>query len=127
MYIGGLMRTFAMFTPIIAALLLLTGIGNIHNRLLDAPYSWYDEHWLVAKIILFVILAINGAVVGRKLAMGRMMLIKSIADKNPAADAEQRIAGYNRKISLLFLVQTILIIAILYLATFGSGKHPGEF
>jgi hypothetical protein len=127
MYIGGIMRTFGLFTPITASLLLLTGIGNIHNRLLGAPYEWYQEGWLVAKIILFVILAFNGLFFSRKFSMGRMMLIKAVADKNAPADAEQRIASYNKKISWLFLVQTLLLLAILYLATFGSGKHPGDF
>ena len=127
LYIGGLMRTFSIFVPINAALLLLTGIGNIHNRLLDAPYAWYDEGWLVAKIICFAVLVVNGFTFGRIFAVKRIMLIKAVAEKNPPSDAESKIAGYNKKISILFLVQTALILAILYLATFGSAKHPGQF
>jgi putative copper export protein len=127
LYIGGIMRTFGTFAPFNVAFLLITGIGNIHNRLLGAPYSWYEEGWLVAKVICFAVMAANGLLLAPKISKNRMMLIKAIFDKKAPADAEQQLANYNRKLSVFFLVQTALLLAILFLSAFGSAKHPGQF
>ena len=127
MYIGGIMRTFGMFTPYIAAVLILTGIGNIYNRFLGSPYPWYDEGWLVAKLICFVVLVSNALILIPRVGMSRMMLIKSIAEKNAPSDAEQQLAKKNRTVSIIFLVQATLLLTIVYLSAFGDGKHPGQF
>ena len=127
MYIGGLLRTFGMFVPINAGLLLITGIGNIYNRFMGSPDPWYSEGWLVAKLICFVVLLFNGAVIARKLAMSRGMLIKALAEKSAAPDSEQKVAALNKKITMIFAIQTLLLLTILYLSVFGSGKHPGVF
>ena len=125
--IGGIMRMFGAFAPWNIGLLLLTGIGNIYNRFLGAPHSWYDEHWLVVKICLFAIVAFNGLLIAPKLGMKRAGVIKSMAEKNASPAAEKTYADLNRKIRLLFTVQTVLVLSILYLSVFGPGKHPGVF
>lgn len=125
LFIGGIMKTFSIISPIAIALFLITGIGNIHNRYMEAPEAWYTEGWLVAKIILFAILATNGLVFGPKLAGKRMPLIKALADKTASADAEQQLKGLNNQVSLFIMVQLILFLSILFLSAFGGGKHPG--
>jgi len=127
MQIGGVMRIFGAFAVYNVILLLITGIGNIYNRYSGTSIAWYSESWLVIKIILFAVLALNGLFVAPRLMMGRMMIIKSMADKTAAADAEQKLSGCNRKVSLFFLVQAVLLLAVLYLSVFGPGKHPGLF
>jgi hypothetical protein len=127
MQIGGVMRIFGAFALYNVILLLITGIGNIYNRYSGTNIAWYSESWLVIKIILFAILAINGLFVAPKLMMGRMMIIKSIADKTASADAEQKLSSCDKKVSLFFLVQAVLLLAVLYLSVFGPGKHPGVF
>jgi uncharacterized membrane protein len=127
LYIGGIMRVFGAFVPYNVALLVITGLGNMYNRYLDAPYPWYDEHWLVTKVALFVVLAFNALFVVPKVGMKRGMLIKAIVDKSAPIDAEQQVEVYNKKISRLFLVQTALLLVILFLSAFGTGKHPGVF
>jgi hypothetical protein len=81
----------------------------------------------VAKLICFAVLAISGLFLAPKISKNRMMLIKAIFDKNAPADAEQQLANHNRKVSIFFLVQTILLLTILFLSAFGAGKHPGQF
>ncbi|HXG38345.1 MAG TPA: hypothetical protein VNL36_06220 [Bacteroidota bacterium] len=125
LYIGGIMKTFSIISPIAIGLFLLTGIGNIHNRYVEAPEAWYTEGWLVAKVILFGILATNGLVFGPKLAGKRMPLIKAIGDKTASPDAEQQLKGLNNQVSLFIMVQLILFLSILFLSTFGGAKHPG--
>lgn len=125
--IGGLMRMFAAFGPWNVVFLILTGIGNIYNRFLGAPYSWYEEPWLVIKICLFAVVAFNALMIAPKLGMKRAGVIKSLADKSASTGAEATYAQLNSKIRLLFIVQTVLLLGILYLSVFGPGKHPGVF
>lgn len=124
-YLLGLAKPLGMASPIVAAILLITGIGNIHNRLMGTELSWLDEGWLVAKVIIFSVMLLNGLIFGPSLSKKRAGLVKGVADGSGAPDAEQKIAGLNKQISLFYLVQAIFLIAILYLSTFGPGKHPG--
>lgn len=127
MQIGGVMRIFASFGPYNVILLLLTGIGNLYNRFHGTEVAWHSESWLVIKIILFAILALNALLVAPGLMKNRMMLIKSFVDKTAPEGAEQKLTGYNTKVMLFLFVQTVLLLAVLYLSVFGPGKHPGSF
>jgi hypothetical protein len=120
-----IMKTFSIISPIAIGLFLVTGIGNIHSRYLEAPEAWYTEGWLVAKIILFAILATNGILFGPKLAGRRTQLIHALSDKTASADAEQQLKAYNNQFSLFLMVQLILFLSILFLSVFGGAKHPG--
>lgn len=127
MYIGGIMRVFGAFAPYNVALLLITGLGNIHNRYFGSQVFWYQETWLVIKISCFVVLAVNALFVAPKLMKNRMMLIKSMAEKNAKADDEKKLTRYNNKVVLFFLAQIILLLTVLILSVSGAGKHPGQF
>lgn len=127
LYIGGIMKTFGMFAPINIALLLLTGLGNMYNRFLGAPYPWYEETWLVIKLACFVVMASNGMFVGKKIGMKRVLLVKAIVERNAPADADQQVARYDKKISVVMFVQLVLLLTIVLLSAFGTGKHPGQF
>lgn len=127
LYLGGPMKTFGIISPFAGLIMLITGIGNIHNRLGGSNVAWYQEGWLVAKIICFAILLINGLASGPRLSKNRMMLVKAINDKTAPPDAEQKLAGYNRQLTIFYVVQTVLLLAIVFLTVFGAGKHPGAF
>jgi len=118
-------RTIGLLSPFAAVLLLATGIGNIHNRYLGSPLSWFDEGWLVAKIMLFAVSLLNGMVYGPKLTRNRTKLIKALADQSAPANAEELMRSYNTQITLFYLVQSVLLLLILFLSVFGTGKHPG--
>ena len=127
LYIGSIMRTLGGIAPYNIALLIITGIGNIYNRTFGFSYPWYEEEWLVIKIGCFLVLAINALFVVPNIGKKRGMIINSVVN-NPALEgAKEKYEIYNKKISLLFLIQTTLLLAILFLSAFGSGKHAGEF
>jgi uncharacterized membrane protein len=125
LYLAGMMRKLGIFSPIVSAVLLITGIGNIHNRLMGVELSWYEEGWLVAKVILFAIMLVNGTFLGPMMSRRRAGLIKAMVEKTGTEETEKGIAALNRQITLFYAVQGILLLAILYLSTFGPGKHPG--
>ncbi|MGA3242998.1 MAG: hypothetical protein ABSE41_00135 [Bacteroidota bacterium] len=127
LFTAGIARTIGLLSPVAAILLLATGIGNINNRYLGSPLAWYNEGWLVAKIMIFVVLVLNGMIYGPRLTRNRTKLVKALSDQSAPANAEELMRSYNTQITLFYLVQTVLLLLILFLSVFGTGKHPGLF
>ncbi len=123
--IAGIARTIGLLSPVAAMLLLFTGIGNIHNRFIEPEMRWYTEGWLVAKIILYVVMVLNGMVYGPRLTRGRLKLLNTMADQSAPANADTTLRSLNRQITLFYFVQTLLLLLVVYISVFGSGKHPG--
>jgi hypothetical protein len=124
-YVGAIARIIGLLSPLAALLLLLSGMGNIYSRYAGSTMSWFQEGWLVAKIMFFALMLLNGVVYGPKLSRSRMNLLKSIRDQAAPPEAEKLLASVNRQLTLFYLVQTVLLLVILYLSVFGSGKHLG--
>jgi len=127
LYVGGLMRTIGLLSPVAAVILLISGIGNIFHRYPDAMSRWYTEGWLVAKLLVFVIFLINGTIYGPRLARRRMTAAKEIAAGNPPHDAEVNFAVLNNQVTLFYVVQFVLLMGIAALSVFGTAKHVGFF
>ncbi len=125
LYLIDIGRTFGILSPIAALVLLLTGIVNIFNRYGGTTIEWYTQGWLVAKVILFAFLLVNGALLGPVIVRRRTKLIRSIVDKTSKEDAVATIGILNKNIVTFYLVQFLLLIIILYLSVAGNGKHPG--
>jgi hypothetical protein len=125
LYTSQIARTIGLLSPVAAILLLATGIGNIHNRYPGTALDWFDEGWLVAKIILFAVTVLNGMIYGPRLTRNRTKLIKALAEQSAPANAEGLMRSYNTQITLFYLVQSVLLLLILLLSVFGTGKHPG--
>jgi hypothetical protein len=125
LYIGKINRRFGLLSPIASVIMLLTGIVNIFNFYNGDISLWYTEGWLMAKIIIFAFLLINGAVFGPILIRRRTKLIQGITEKAPLEDAEGTIKILSKSITTFYLVQFLLLIIILFLSVFGGGKHPG--
>ena len=125
LFIGKISRRFGMLSPVASIILLLTGIVNIFNMYNGNISLWYTEGWLIAKIILFTFLLINGAVFGPILIRRRTKLIQEISEKSAPEDAEVNIKVMNKSISTFYLVQFLLLTIILYLSIAGGGKHAG--
>ena len=123
--IAGISRTIGLLSPVAALLLLLSGIGNIHNRFIGPEMRWYAEGWLVAKIILYVVMVLNGMVYGPRLTRGRLKLLNAMAEQSAPANADTTLRSFNRQITLFYFVQTLLLLMVVYISVFGSGKHPG--
>lgn len=125
LYLIGIGRTFGILSPIAALILLLTGIVNIFNRYGGTTIEWYTQGWLVAKIILFAFLLVNGALLGPVIVRRRTKLVRSIIDKTAKEDAGSTISVLSKNIAMFYLVQFLLLLIILYLSIAGGGKHPG--
>ena len=123
--IAGIARTIGLLSPIAAVLLLFTGIGNIHNRFIGPEMRWYTEGWLVAKIVLFVVMVLNGMIYGPRLTRGRLKHLTSIAEQSAPPNADGALRSFNRQITMFYFVQMLLLLLVVYISVFGSGKHPG--
>jgi hypothetical protein len=118
-------RRFGLLSIIASVVLLFTGIVNIINRYGDQVDLWNTSGWLIAKIILFAFLLVNGAVFGPILLRRRTKFILAISGKSEGEDTEIDFKILNKSISTFYLVQFLLLIIILYLSIIGGGKHPG--
>ena len=125
LFLGKVSRRFGFLSLISSIIMLLTGIVNIFNLRNGNINLWYNEGWLIAKIILFAFLFINGAVFGPILVRRRTKLMQVISEKTMPEDAEATVKIMNKNISTFYLVQFLLLIIILYLSVAGGGKHPG--
>lgn len=127
LYTGGVMRTVSLLSPVAVFLLLVTGIGNIYNLYYGTAAEWYEEGWLVAKIILFGIMLVNGMVFGPVLSRKRITTLKSIMQEGETDEKSSTLDHLNKQMTWFYVVQTVLLIAILYFSAFGTMKHPGFY
>jgi putative copper export protein len=125
LFAGKISRRFGLLSPIASIIMLLTGIVNIINLSDGNINLWYTKGWLIAKIILFAFLLVNGAVFGPILVRRRTKLMQGISEKTAPEDAEVTIKIMNKSISTYYLVQFLLLIIIMYLSVAGGEKHPG--
>ena len=124
-YTASLARRIGLLSPLAAGLLLLSGIGNIINDYGTSDLHWYDQGWLVAKLVLFTIMVLNGSIYGPRLTRGRLKLTQAQLDQPAEPNTAGRIQSYNRQIVLFYIVQSIILLLILFLSLFGTAKHPG--
>ncbi len=83
--------------------------------------------WLTAKIIFFAVLLVNGAVLGPVLSRKRSAFLKTIEENIFSEKIGSTLKTFNKNISFFYAVQMLLVIIILFLSVFGTGKHPGAF
>jgi len=118
-------RSIGLLSPIASLLMLITGIVNIINVFGTSPRVLFSVGWLDAKIILFAFMLVNGAVFGPILSRKRTKLIQSLAAQSAPADAEETVNIYGKNISTFYFVQSLLLLIILFLSVWGTGKHVG--
>jgi len=127
LYVGGLMRPIGLLSPLAGLILLLSGIGNIYNLYYETPVYWYQQGWLVVKIILFGVMVVNGSLFGPAMTRKRLTIVKTILDEGETEERTKQVSELNRQIHWFFLVQTVLLIGIVIFSAFGTSKHPGYF
>jgi hypothetical protein len=127
LFIGNIGRRFGLLSPIASIVMLLTGIINIFNVYNRNINLWFTEGWLIAKIILFAFLLINGAIFGPILIRRRTKMMHGVMEKTSPLDAEETIKILSKNITTFYLVQFLLLLIILFLSVAGGGKHPGFF
>ena len=127
LYVGGIARTLAYLSPIAALLLLFTGIGNIYNLYYGTSGSWYEEGWLVIKVILFGVMLVNGMLFGPLMSTKRIKLVREMMEKGITDQATKQLSDLNSQLRWFSLVQTVLLLGIIFFSAFGTLKHPGYF
>jgi putative copper export protein len=125
LFIVKINRRFGILSIISSVVLLLTGIINIISRFGGEVNLWNTSGWLIAKIILFAFLLVNGAVFGPILVRRRTKFMQGVTGKSNTDDTDANFKVLNKSISTFYLVQFLLLIIILYLSIIGGGKHPG--
>ncbi len=125
--IAAMMRLLNLLFPVICLLLLATGIGSIFNLYHETPAVWYQQGWLVFKIVLFSMMLVNGTVFGPQMSRKRMRIIQNTAEIPATDDDQKRLKYFNRQMNWFFAVQSIVLLGILFFSAFGPSKHPGYF
>ncbi|HLA69452.1 MAG TPA: hypothetical protein VJN65_07095 [Bacteroidota bacterium] len=125
--VGSMMRTIAILSPLAAFLLLATGIGNILNLYYETPVVWYQQGWLVIKIVLFGVMLVNGTVFGPLMSRKRMHIVRNLAENTGTEEDEKNLKYLNKQMNWFFTVQSVLLLGIVFFSAFGTSKHPGYF
>jgi hypothetical protein len=108
------MKPVGLLSPIAMLIMLLTGIGNMH----EIGAGLLTLGWLTAKIIFFAIAAISGVLFGLK-SRKRGALVEQMAAGNAPPEAAQLLKGLDRQVALFYLVMPVLLLIILYLTVIG--------
>lgn len=125
LYVSRWAGNITLLWPFVALLLLITGIGNIYNDYRASNIHWYGEGWLVAKLIFFVILVVNGSAFGGLLGRKRTTLLQSVSEQQALENADSTLKNFNRQFAWHYVVQFLLVAVIIFLSLFGSGRHSG--
>ncbi len=127
LYIGGLARIFSIISPFAALLLLVSGIGNIYNLYFGTTVIWYEQSWLVMKVVLFGVMLVNGMIFGPLMSKKRMKMVKEIIENGDTDESSKRLDALNSQMRWFSVVQSVLLLGILFFSAFGTSKHPGYF
>jgi hypothetical protein len=122
-----MMRALTILSAASGLLLLATGIGNIFNLYHETPILWYQQGWLVIKIILFGVMLVNGTVFGPQLSRKRMRLLQNHEGGTGTEEDQKNLKYVNRQLNWFYTVQSVLLLGIVFFSAFGTSKHPGYF
>lgn len=111
-------RSVGLLSPLAILVLLITGVGNMHLRGLGL----FDERWLIIKVVLFAIAAVNGIVFGIR-SKKRSMLVGQLAQGTAQPGSELKLASMDKSALAFYVIQTILFIAILVLTVWKPGRY----
>ena len=107
-------RTVGLLSPVAVVIMLVTGIGNMH----ELGLGILDAGWLTAKIIFFTLAVISGTLLGIQASKRGKLVGQMIAGAAPA-DAATQLAGLDRQLGLGHLVMPILLTIIVLLSIYG--------
>lgn len=109
-------RTIGILSPLAIVLLLVTGIANMHLR----EFGVFTQGWLSAKIVLFAIAVVNGIVFGVQSGK-RGKLVARMASGEDAVQATAQAKSLDQQIRIFYVVQLLLVLAILFLSVVKPG------
>ncbi|MBN1397022.1 MAG: CopD family protein [Bacteroidetes bacterium] len=123
LFLGKISSRFSFLFLLASITLFITGFINILSIYGGKINLFYTEGWLIAKIILFAFLLINGTVLGPILFRRRTKLTQEMPEKKPDEEAETNLKVLNKSITKFYLVQFILLLIILFLSIIGAEKN----
>lgn len=111
-----------------AVVLLVTGIGQMWALNISVGSLFGGQYtWLLAKVILFAILLVNGAALAGPGIRRRVQLLTQIGGQKPPdpnADQENQLVSTANFMRNSGIPQIVLLIAILFLVSFGYVFKP---
>lgn len=110
------LRPIGILSPIAMLIMLVSGIGNM--QLIGVGIL--SLGWLTAKIIFFAIIVISGILFAIQLRK-RSTLVQKLATGGAPANASELLRKHNRQVTLAYVVMTILVLLIVYLAVIGTS------
>lgn len=108
------LRPIGLLSPIGMAIMLITGIGNMHS--IGAGVLEYG--WLTGKIFLFAIAVISGILFGIT-SRKRTQLVEAIGRNEAPSGSDQLLKSYDAQIGLFYIVLPLLLLVILWLSVYG--------
>lgn len=102
-----MMKTLPIIIQMGVLVQIISGIGMLHSR----EWSFWGQNWLYIKLVLVVIAVLNGILVGKKLGGKIAAQVFS-----PSPD-RAILASLKGKMRTFDIVQLILVLGILFLAT----------
>ena len=109
------LRPIGLLSPIGMALMLLTGIGNMHVM----GIGILSLGWVTAKIFFFAIAAISGiqfGITSRK----RVQMVQMMTKGDAPEAAETILRGYDKQLTLFYIVMPVLLLIIVGLSVYGK-------
>ena len=113
-----LLRNIGLLSPFGALVLMLSGIGNMIFREITFVNLFGSTAWLGMKLMIFIVLLIMGMALSPKTARQRAILLEQMSQPDPPDDINEELSALNKKQTIFFLINWILVITILLLTLF---------
>ena len=108
------LRLIGLLSPAGVALMLLTGIGNM--TLGPQHYTLFSHAWLSAKLLLFLLMVASGVFFAVQGARRARLVARITVEPAEARQEARRLRSLDTQLVVAFVVQGILLLAILTLS-----------
>ena len=113
-----LLRNIGLLSPFGALVLVISGVGNMVALGVSFGDLFGRAAWLGLKILVFIILLAMGMALSPKAARQRLMLLEHMSQPNPPDDIDEKMDSVDKRQTIFFAVNWVLIIMILLLTLF---------
>jgi len=113
-----LLRNIGLLSPFGALVLVISGIGNMVSLQIKFADLFGKASWLGIKLLLFIILLAMGMALSPKMARQRAALLEQLSQSNPPDDVGDKLYSLNKRQTIFFAANWILVLSILILTLF---------
>jgi hypothetical protein len=79
------------------------------------------------KVVLFGVMLVNGMIFGPVMSKKRIKTVQEMIGNGVNDDTSKRLDALNSQMRWFYIVQSVLLLGILFFSAFGTSKHPGYF